>query len=667
SVFLDKTPIQNSDGSYNFTDVTLQMLPGTQSQSYLPGFSSNEHEVPLSTPILAAVPITRTITNATVDAVRVRISTPQLTYQNPSTGDLGGNSVSFAIDVQSKGAGFIQVLTDTMSGKSTSKYERTYNVQLPKDGAPWDLRVRRLTPDSTAANDQKSTIFESYTEIQNVKLRYPNSAVVGMRIDSSQFSQIPVRAYDLKMLRVKVPSNYNAKTRSYSGVWNGQFQIAWTDNPAWVFYDLVTNARYGLGTFIPETSVDKWSLYSIAKYCDELVEDGYGGTEPRFTCNIYLQTRADAYKVMSDLVSIFRGMIYWASGTIAVSQDAPQDAVALFTPANVADGLFTYAGASAKARHTVALVTWNDPANFYAQTVEYVEDSELVALNGVIEVQVTATGCTSRGQAHRLGRWILVTERYQSETLAFSTGLDGAMLRPGQVVKVADPVRAGVRRGGRLLTGSTKSMLILDGSLDAAAGGLTISVVLPDGSVQTSTVATTNGTSIGLEQPLAIAPTPGTIWVATTTAVTPQQFRVIAVSESKPGAYDVACIAHNPAKFDVVDKGTVLTTPNVSALTLVPAAPTNLQITETLYAVGTDIRVKVTCSWRQVDGATAYQVSYQRDSQNAVALGQISENDVEVLNAEPGVYTFTVSAINSVGVRGPSASVSTEVKGRGAA
>jgi predicted phage tail protein len=666
SIYLDKTPLQNADGTFNFTGITMQMLPGTQSQGYLPGFSDTEHETAVGVSILAATPVVRTITNTTVDAVRVRISTAQLTYQNPSTGDLGGNSVSYAVDIQSQGAGFVQMLTDTMSGKSTSKYERTYVVVLPKAGAPWDVRVRRLTPDSTASNSQNAITFESYTEIQNVKLRYPNSALVGLRLDSTQFSNIPVRAYDLKMLRIKVPSNYNASTRSYSGVWNGQFQIAWTDNPAWVFYDLVTNSRYGLGNFVPEASVDKWALYQIAQYCDQLVDDGFGGTEPRFTCNLYLQSRADAYKVLSDLVSVFRGMIYWASGSISLSQDSPQDAFMLFTPANVVDGLFTYSGASAKTRHTVALVTWNNPNDFYSQAVEYVEDSEMVALNGVIEVEVTATGCTSRGQAHRLGKWILLTERYQSETLAFSTGHDGALLRPGQVIKVADPVRAGTRRGGRLLTGSTRNILLLDQTVDAAAGGLTMSVVMPDGTVQTSTVATIMGQQVGLNTPLAADPLPGTIWIATNTAVAPQQFRVLSVGESKPGQYDVSCLAHNPSKFDAVDFGTVLTAPNVSALTLTPAAPTNLQITETLYAVGSDIRVKVTCSWRQVDGATGYLVSYVRDSQNAVSLGTVGENDVEVLNAEPGVYTFTVAAVNSVGVRGPASTVTQEVKGRGA-
>lgn len=668
SIYLDKTPIQNADGTYNFTGVTVQTRVGTQGQTYMPGFPNVQNEIAVGTEVLYGVPIVRTVSDTDVDAVRVRIYTPQLSYQNPETGDLGGNSVNYAIDLQQDGAGYVEKVNDTITGKATSRYERTYIIFLPSGGSPWDIRVRKISADSTHAYDQKRIVFESYTEIEAVKLRYPNSALVGVRIDSKNFQNIPTRGYDMKLLRIQVPSNYNATTRAYTGSWDGTFQIAWTDNPAWIWYDLVTSDRYGLGQFISADNVDKWALYTIGQYCDEMIDDGFGSTEPRFTCNVYLQTRAEAYRVMNDLSTVFRGMLYWASGLISLSQDSPQDAIALFTAANVVDGLFTYQGSSAKARHTVALVTWNDPEDFYAQKIEYVEDSEAVASFGVIETQTVAVGCTSRGQANRLGRWILYTERYQTEVVTFQTGLNGAVVRPGSIIKVADPVRAGVRRGGRLSSSSTDSILYLDDDLgiDADAAGLSITVMLPDGTVEERGVDSVDGATVTLTSALSDSPIQGAMWIATTDLIEPQEFRVLAVIEAKPGLFEITALSHNPDKFDAVEQGLVLEERSISALSTIPDAPTNLSITETLYAVGADVRVKVTCSWREVEGATSYAVQYYRDSQNPVTLPECRGNDVEVLNAEPGYYTFIVRAINTVGIRSTPAQASKEILGRGA-
>lgn len=666
SIYLDRTPIQNSDGSFNFSGLLIQTRVGTQDQAYMPGFSSGENEITVSTEILSGVPVVRSISNSNIDSVRIRVSIPQLTYQNPSTGDLTGNSVNFAIDLQSNGGGFVQQVNDTVSGKSTSKYERTYLIQLNGD-SPWDIRVRRISNNATSSNDQRRTVFESYTEIESVKMKYPNSALVGMRIDSAQFQNVPTRSFDIKGLRIRVPFNYNPETRVYDGAWDGTFKIAWTDNPAWIFFDLLTSTRYGLGQFIPEDHLDKWSLYTIGKYCDELVPDGFGGTEPRFTCNLYLQTRAEAYKVMVDMASIFRGMIYWAGGVISLSQDAPQDAIALFTPANVIDGMFNYQGASAKSRHTVALVSWNDPEDFYTQKVEYVEDSEGVANFGVIETSTIAIGCTSRGQAHRMGKWILFTEKFQTETVSFQTGLSGAILRPGQVFKVSDPVRAGVRRGGRLGSGCTTSSLVLDSALDVAAGDLTISVLLPDGTIEEKSVATIVGKNVELNSPLSQAPQTGAIWLAKNSEVEPQQFRVISVTEPSVGIFEITALAHNPDKFDNIESDIILETRSITALNAIPDAPTDVEITETLYAVGPDVRVKVTISWRQVSGATGYIVQWVRDAQNTITMPETSANDVEILSAEPGKYTAYVYAVNSAGVKSSPGTATQNVYGRGAA
>ncbi|NDD11473.1 MAG: host specificity protein J [Betaproteobacteria bacterium] len=480
SVYLDDTPIQNPDGSYNFTGVTLETRPGTQQQSYIPGFSSVENEVSVGVECKANQPVVRTINDPDVDAVRIKVSIPTLTLQDTTNGDLNGASVSYAIDVQARGAGYVQVLADTVSGKTTSRYQRSYYIPLTGTG-PWDVRLRRITADSTQTSLQNKTFFESYTEVIESKLRYPNSALMALRVDASQFTSIPRRSYDLKLLRVRIPSNYFPQTRSYAGVWDGTFKVAWTDNPAWCFYDLVTNTRYGLGSFIPESQVDKWALYRVARYCDELLPNGLGGYEPRFTCNLYLQSREQAYKVVQDMASIFRGMAYWSGGAITVTQDSPQDPVYQFTASNVIDGEFAYQGSSAKARHTVALVSWTDPDDFYRQKVEYVEDMAGIARYGVVQADVVAMGCTSRGQANRVGKWLLYSEQSESEIITFRTGLEGAVVRPGDVIKVADSSRGGLRLGGRIAAATTASVTL---DQDLPAGSWRISVVLPTGSVE---------------------------------------------------------------------------------------------------------------------------------------------------------------------------------------
>lgn len=331
SIYLNGTPLQSADNTFNFENVTFETRAGTQAQTYIPGTPGVESETSVNVEVKNSAAVTRTISNSDVNAVRVTISLPSL-FRQKDDGGTAGRAVDIAIDVQTGGGGFVTQITDTIEGKATSKYQRAYRVGLSGIG-PWTVRVRRITADTTDLKIQDKTFWESFTEIIDAKLRYPNSALMAMRFDASAFSGVPTRAYDLKLKRVQVPSNYNAATRTYTGAWNGTFQTAWTDNPAWCFYDLVTNTRYGLGEFIDPAQVDKWALYAISQYCDELVDDGLGGTEPRFTCNLYLQSRAEAYKVVQDMASCFRSMVYWASGSLTLAQDAPSDPVALFTQA----------------------------------------------------------------------------------------------------------------------------------------------------------------------------------------------------------------------------------------------------------------------------------------------------------------------------------------------
>jgi predicted phage tail protein len=660
SVYLDDTPIQNLDGSYNFTGVTLEARTGTQQQIYIPGFSSVENEVSVGVECKYGQPVVRSITDPDVDAVRIKVSIPTLTLQDTTNGDLNGTSVSYAIDLQARGAGYVQILQDTVSGKTSSRYQRSYYVPLSGTG-PWDVRLRRITADSTQTSLQNKTFLESYTEVIESKLRYPNSALMALRVDASQFTSIPRRSYDLKLLRVRIPSNYFPETRSYAGVWDGSFKIAWTDNPAWCLYDLVTNTRYGLGNYMPESQVDKWALYRVAKYCDELVPNGLGGYEPRFTCNLYMQTREQAYKVVQDMASVFRGMAYWSGGAITVTQDAPQDPIYQFTAANVVDGEFAYQGSSAKARHTVALVSWVDPDDFYRQKVEYVEDLAGIARYGVVQADVVAMGCTSRGQANRVGKWLLYSEQSESEIITFRTGLEGAVVRPGDVVKVADASRGGMRLGGRIAAATTVSVTL---DQDLPAGSWRISVVLPTGVVEERQVGSLSGRTVGVTSAFSIAPQVGAIWVLSSTLVEAQLFRVVQVAESEPGIHEITALAHNPSKYAAIEQGLALQPRAITVLSTTPAAPTGLTVTESLYRVKDQALVLIQLGWEQVFGALEYQVTYRVNGGNTVTLPKVSSTYLEIRNAESGDYVFTVRAVGVSGKLGNSASLSQSILGK---
>jgi len=664
SVFLNETRLQNPDGTYNFKSVVFETRNGTQDQSYIQGFSSAQNETNVATEVKASTPIVKTINDLVVDAVRVRISLPQLTYQDPNNGDLLAAEVTYAIDVQSNGGGFTEVVRETIIGKTVSKFEKSYYLTLT-GSPPWDIRVRRITADAELINLQNRTVWESYAEIIEAKLKYPNSALVAISLDSAQFQSIPTRAYDMKLLKIKVPSNYNPDTKTYTGIWDGTFHAEkkWTDNPAWIFYDIVTNNRYGLGGFIPETQVDKWSLYTIGKYCDEKVINGRGGFESRFSCNVYFQTRQEAYKVLQDLASCFRSMIYWSEGSIISVQDSPRDPVHLFTQANVVDGIFSYSGSSSKTRHTVALVSWNDPDDFYKQKVEYVEDAIAIDKFGVHETQITAFGCTSRAQAQRAGKWILYSEQNQTEVVTFKTGLTGAVCRPGEIIKVADKTRSGNRRAGRILEGHL-NYVILDMILSENASDITLSIILKDGTIVKPAVSNITGNRVEFAIDFTSIPEANTIWMVESSQVEAQQFKIVGVNESAGGVYVVTAVAHEPSKYDFIEKDIKIDERSISILSETLLAPENISITETLYEVNGEVRVKVTGSWNSVVGATSYVARYSKDSGNEVLLPFSTSNDIEILNAEPGLYRITVYAQNSLGGKSNEASAEKNVIGK---
>ncbi len=662
SIYLNGTPLENADGSRNFENVTYDTRPGTQAQTYMPSASQIESTINVAAEVTAATSIVRTVSTPDVNAVRVIISTPAL-FRTKDNGNQTGTSVDIAIDVQASGGQYVERVTDTIDGKAISKYQRAYRIALT-GSAPWNIRVRRLTADSTEVDRQNKTFWDNYTEIIDAKLRYPNSALVSMRFDAAAFQGVPGRAFDMKLLKVQVPVNYDPVTRTYTGAWNGTFKTEWTDNPAWCFYNLVTNERYGLGSYVPAAQVDKWTLYTIGQYCDQLVSNGFGGQEPRFTCNMYLQSRAEAFKVVQDMASCFRAMVYWAGGALTLAQDAPKDPVALYTQANVIDGRFTYSGSSAKARHTIALVSWNDPADQYKQKVEYVEDADAIARFGVIPTEIVAIGCTSRGQANRVGRWLLYSEQNESETVSFSTGIEGAVARPGDIIKVADSARAGARLGGRV-TSALTTVVNVDSSVTLGAGTWTMYVVLPSGAVESRTVSSASGQLITLASALTAAPQAGAQWIISGTTVEAQTFRVLTVVE-QDGQIQITGLRHDPAKYAAVENNLVLQPRDITLFNDAPAKPTTGVLTEYLYATITDIKVGVTVTWTQPVSMVSpanYEVTYRINGDNPIVV-TTTGNTLELLDTPTGDYEFSIKAVSAFGIKSPALEFTKSVLGK---
>lgn len=667
SIYLDDTPIMNSDGTTNFTKVEYASVNGTQDQSTIAGFDQVRSETQVNIDVTQAMggSYAVTITDTNVTSVGITVQMPGLTFLD-DTGNLGGTSVNYAIEINIDGGGWVEKVNDTVSGKSSSAYQRQYRVNLPA-GSSRQVRLRRITPDSTSSSTlNNKTIFLSYTAIIDAKLRYPNSALVALKVDASQFRSIPRRGYDVKLLKIKFPTNATVRADGsllYSGTWDGTFQVGWCACPAWAYYDLVTTDRYGLGTYVDAAMVDKWALYTISRYCNELISDGFGGTEPRFTCNIWVNTRQDVYKVLNDFTSIFRGMAYWGTGAVTTVQDAPKDPSYLFTNSNVIDGQFSYQGSSAKGRHTVALVQWNDPEDMYRQKIEYVEDTEGIARYGVIEAEVVAFGCTSRGQAHRLGRWLLYSERYETEVVGFKTGQEGVNVRPGDVIKIADQYRAGQRLGGRVVS-ATGDTVVVD-SLDTIPGGtLTLYVMGADGTVQTRTVASVSGTTITVADPFDVVPLNQFGWVLSSDEVYAQTFRVLTVNEDDNGEHEITALMHEPLKYGFIEDDLALPTRTFTSLSPIPDLVSGISFSEDLYYYQNDVRSKLSIFWTQAQSAVRYRIEWRFNGGNW-NTDETSANDYEILNTIPSTYEVRIYSIGAFGTPSSTyASASTTTLGK---
>jgi predicted phage tail protein len=668
SVYLNQTPLANSDGSLNFTGVTVVMRTGTQDQDYIPGFSSVENEVSAGLELKSTTPWTQTLTDLELSAARITLAVPQLQKQDTQNGNVGGYVIQYAIDVATDGGEFHTALTSAFNGKATSEYQRSHRVDLAPATNSWIVRVRRLTPNANSSTVADTTTVTSYTEIIDAKLRYPNCAHVGITGDASQFSSIPTRSYDCWGRLIQVPSNYDPASRVYAGVWDGTFKTAWTDNPAWVFYDLYTNNRFGLGDIVNASLIDKWSLYAIALYCDELVSDGRGAQEPRFTCNAYLQSQGDAYKLMGDIASIFRGVAYWMGGAVAASADMPADPIYTYTAANVIGGKFNYQSTPRKARYTTALVTWNDPSNFYNQVPEYCEDREGLARYGIQQTEFVAFGCTSQGQAQRAGQWALISSQLETDSGTWSVGLDGHIAAPGQIVNVQDPARAGARQGGRI-SSATANTVTVDKAADLVAVGDTLTCILPTGTAETRTISAVNGRVLTISAAFSAVPVAESVWAVESATLALQTFRVVSVTEdtSDTGiSFTISGVRHVPEKFAKIDDGTIIQQPPISRLpaSLQPPATAVTVDSHVVTAQGIATNV-MTIAWTAAAGAASYKVEWQRNNGQWVQAGTVSTASLDVDGIYTGTYVARVTAISAGNLSGlPALSAATDVVGK---
>ncbi|QNH79206.1 host specificity protein J [Pseudomonas protegens] len=679
SVFLNETPLANADGSLNFSGVTLETRNGSQDQTYIPGFPAVENESSVAVELRSDQPWSKAITNLQLSAVRIRLAVSRLAQTNTSNGDTNGYTVRYAIDLSTDGGAFVEVLQAAFSGKTSSKYERSHRVDLPAATAGWTVRVRRLTPNSTSGAIADTTSVESITDVIDAKLRYPGSAIIGLQFDASQFQSIPTRSFELQGRIIRVPSNYDPLTRIYSGVWDGTFKSAWTDNPAWIYYDLLLHQRYGLGHLLNAAQVDKWELYRIGQYCDQPVSDGKGGTEPRFTCNLYLSVRADALKVLQDLATTFRGMAYWGAGSVMAVADMPEDPVYTYSNANVVDGKFVYGGSAKKTRYSVALVSWNDPADFYRQKVQYVDDPEGIARYGVQQTEITATGCTSQAQAQRIGKWALLTNRLETESVSFAVGLDGTLARPGQIIRVADNDRAGRRIGGRLRS-ATLDTLVLDADVKAYPGD-TVTLIMPTGKAISRVIKsvgyplTWDSTGITwdngditldttgfpaevqrvvLDADLDELPPVHSMWAIDSSTLAVQQFRVLSVAEDFSDdaiKYSISAVKHVASKFEAIDNGARIERPPVTVISpSVQAPPEAVRVSNDHFVdQGSAVNV-MTIDWVRPSNAVAFEAYWRKNDGEWVFAGRTGSNSIEVSGIYAGRYVAKVRAINALDI-----------------
>jgi hypothetical protein len=659
-IYFNKTQLLNAaadntlpqDADFNFKNVTVVSKFGTQSQAYVPGFDAVEEEISVSQSVTLATPVVKTIIDTNVNAVRLTLSVPLL-QKVLDNGDIVGTSLSLAIAVRYFGGSYTTVITDTISGRTSDLYQRDYIVDLA--GAfPVDIRVSRTSAEPVSIKETNAFSWSSYTELIYKKLKYPNTAYVATRIDAEQFSNIPQRAYKIRGIKVAIPSNATVDLETgrltYAGIWNGTFGAAkWTSDPAWILWDLLTSRRYGLGDHIQPNTLDKWAFFQASKYCSELVSTGLNDpiSEPRFSCNVNIQTQEEAYKLISDMCSIFRAMPYWAAGSLSMMQDRPSDPVALFSLANVSEDGFSYETSSLKTRSTVVVVGW---LNLELGDIdrEVVEDPEGIARYGVVTKEVTAFATTSRSQAHRVGEWILYSERYETEVCSFTTSLEnGIIVRPGAVINIADPVKAGARRAGRI-SAATASTVTVDNATDLPSTG-TLSVVLDDGIVESRTITDLTAGVYTVTPPFSMAPQNGGAWMVETDDIQPTQWKVLGLQEQDGINYSVTAVSYNSSKYDYVERGAPLEARDITNLNEPPATPQDLTGTEILYPLNGRVTTKLALTWKGVRGVNEYRIRWRAEFGNWTEVRKYGPL-YEIEDVTTGNYQVEVYAISSTQV-----------------
>ncbi len=639
------TPLQNADGSYNFNNVKYEFRSGTQDQDYIQGFPGIENELQVSYELKQAVPYVRAVSNTQLSALRIRLGWPTLLLQK-NNGDKVGTRVEYAIDLSVDGGPYETVVNGAVDDKTTSLYERSHRVNLPKASTGWQLRVRRITPDSTSVNIVDTMRVVAVTEIIDAKLRYVNTALLYVEFDAKQFPNgIPQVVCNPKGRIIRVPDTYDPETRTYSGTWEGVFKWAWTDNPAWIYYDIILNERFGLGQRIDATQIDKWELYRIAQYCDQLVPDGKGGsgTEPRFRCNVYIQDRNDAWTVLRDLAGIFRGMTYWGDNKMYVLADMPRDVWHIYNHASVVEGKFTFADPSETTRNTAALVNWSDPANHYKDTPEPVYDNDLAMRFDYRQLEMTAIGCTRQSEANRRGRWALLTNGI-GEVVTFSTGMDVPPV--GEVIGVAANELAGRTIGGRVSAVNGRN-ITLDRAADVKAGNR-LFLNLPSGTAQARTVQAVNGNTVTVTTPYSETPEAECNWGVDSDDLFIALFRVTGTRDNNDGTFEVTGTTYNPDIYSAVDTGARLDERPVSVIPPGVQAPPGNIVVDSYSTVNQNIAITtMRVAWDSVQGAVAYEAEWRRDSGNWISVPRTSSLGFEVQGIYSGRYLVRVRAVNA--------------------
>ncbi|EIU5329790.1 host specificity protein J, partial [Pseudomonas aeruginosa] len=645
-IYLDNTPLMDPSGNLNFPNVKWEWRAGAVDQDYIPGIPAVENETSVNVELRSDTPWVRSLSNTQLSAVRLRFAWPALQQQD-TNGNIGGYRIEYAVDLATDGGAYQEVLREAVDGKTTTRYERSRRIDLPAATNGWQVRVRRLTPNQNNNRIADTMLIAGYTEVIDAKLRYPNTALLYVEFSAEQFSNIPAVTVDCRGRKVQVPSNYDPETRAYLGIWDGTMKQAWTDNPVWHTYDIVTNDRFGVGKRIKAWMVDRWEMYRISQYCDQLVPDGKGGQEPRHTCNLNLQSRAGAWELLRDLTAIYRGMAYWAQGQLKIQADIPRatDVDFAYTRANVIDDRFSYGSASERTRYSRALVSYDNPANNYDTDVAVATDKRLQRRYGDNPVEVAAIGCTRESEAQRRGKWAILTNS-QDRTITFRTGMDGAIPLPGWVIPVADALLAGREIGGRISAVAGR-VITLDRDTQAKAGDRLL-LNLPSGKAEARTVQSVTGRAVTVTTAYSETPLPELVWTLDADDLAVPLYRVMKVSQPERGVFEITALQYEPGKFSAIDTGAKLESRPISVIPITTVAPPASVTLTSHYQFDQGLAVStMTIAWPVVEGAVAYDVEWKKDSGNWIRLPRAGTTSVDVTGIYAGGYLARVRAVSA--------------------